>query len=168
VSRRVVEIALWILAAAALVLGGTRWRDALPAAEAPGTPPVLLSPPAPVRVPPERLGEATRGVAAGNPFRLDRAPAPLSATEMAASGADPGMPPPYQPPPPPRPQLSVSGIAGPPWRGVLEGVPGREGGVVVQRGDELGELRIRDVTATTVVVAAPDTTWRLPVRRPWQ
>lgn len=166
-SRRVAEAALWALAAAALVLGGARWRDALGAAEAAGTPPVLLSPAAPVRVGPERLREAARHVVAGNPFRLDRAPAPLSATDLAASGADPGMPHPYQPPPP-RPQLSVSGIAGPPWRAVLEGVPGREDGVVVQRGDELGDLRIRDVTATTVVVAAPDTTWRLPVRRPWQ
>ena len=58
---------------------------------------------------------------------------------------------------------------GPPWQALLEGVPGREGtAVVVRRGDVLGDLRIRDVTGTTVTVVGPDTTWRLTVRKGWQ
>lgn len=167
-SRRRLELLLWALAALVLLLGWQRWRAA-----APGSPPAsaageMAAPAEPVRVPPERLAAAARTVAGGNPFRLDRAPAPVGFPRPGEEGMQPGMPPPYEPPPPPRPPLAVSGIAGPPWRAVLEGVPGREGGVVVQRGDELGELRIRDVTATTVVVAAADTTWRLTVRREWQ
>jgi hypothetical protein len=117
-------------------------------------------------VPAARLAAAARDVMGGNPFRLDRAPAPIGFAQPTAGPY--AAPPSYEPPPPPRPQLAVSGIMGPPWQAVLEGVPGREGGVLVRKGDVLGELRIRDVTQTVVVVSAPDTTWRLSVRRPWQ
>ncbi|HEY0014670.1 MAG TPA: hypothetical protein VGC13_00065 [Longimicrobium sp.] len=167
---RRMEMILWILALLALVLGISRWRRAEPEVQAP--PSALTATPAePRRVPRDRLEAAAQSVAGGNPFRLDRVPAPLGFNQPGA-GMMPGMPgmmpPPYEPPPPPRPQLFVSGIIGPPWQAMLEGVPGREGAVVVKRGDVLGDLRIREITQTVVVVASPDTTWRLPVRRPWQ
>jgi hypothetical protein len=164
-SRRRMEALLWILALAVALLGAQRWRRAEPAGTA--APDLLAaSPPAPRRVPAARLEAAAAAVTGGNPFRLDRIPAPVGFNQPG--GMMPGIPD-YTPPPPPRPQLAVTGIVGPPWQAVLEGVPGREGaGVVVRRGDVLGELRVRDVTATTVVVSAPDTTWRLTVRRPWQ
>ena len=159
------EAALWALALLVLVAGGQRWRHAVPVADPPAGAAATV-PPEPRVVPPARLAAAGRAVTGGNPFRLDRAPAPIGFNQPP--GMMPGMPGPYVPPPPPRPQLSVTGIVGPPWQAVLEGVPGREGtGVVVRRGDVLGDLRIRDVTRTTVVVSAPDTTWRLTVRR-WQ
>lgn len=167
-SRRHAEVLLWALAALVLLLGWHRWRSAEPEGGPARTLAALAAPAEPALVRRERLSEAARTVAEGNPFRLDRAPAPSGFPRPGEEGMYADAPPPYEPPPPPRPQLSVSGIAGPPWRAVLEGVPEREGGVVVQRGDVLGELRIRDVTATTVVVAAPDTTWRLTVRRQWQ
>lgn len=168
---RRLEMMLWVLAALVLLLGWQRWRGAEPEVQAP--PSALSAIPAePRRVPPARLAEAAQSVVGGNPFRLDRAPAPIG---FAQPGTDPGMmggmmgaPPVYEPPPPPRPQLAVSGIVGPPWRAVLEGVPGQESGILVKPGDAFGELRIREVTQTTVVVSAPDTTWRLSVRRPWQ
>lgn len=165
------EALLWMLALVFAVLGGARWRRAEPAAQAP---PAALgaTPPEPRRIPRARLAEAGRSVVGGNPFRLDRAPAPLGFNQpdpgMGMPGMMPGMPPPYTPPPPPRPQLLVSGIVGPPWQALLEGVPGREGAVVVKRGDVLGDLRVRDITESVVVVASPDTTWRLTVRTPWQ
>lgn len=168
-TRRRAEALLWLAALVLLAVGASRWRAAAPAP--PGAVPSALSltPPEPARVGAERLSDAVRTVAGGNPFRLDRVPAPVPFGEPAAGdGFGGGMPPPYEPPPPPRPPLAVSGIAGPPWRAVLEGVPGREGGVVVQRGDVLGELRVRDVTSSTVVIAAPDTVWRLTLRRQWQ
>jgi hypothetical protein len=169
VSRRHAEAALWLLAAVLLAVGASRWRGAALAESPAAATAVGTVPPEPVRVPAERLSAAARTVAGGNPFRLDRAPAPVGFAQPEDGGMmGGGMPPPYQPPPPPRPPLAVSGIAGPPWRAVLEGVPGRDGGVVVQRGDVLDDLRIREVTATTVVVAAPDTVWRLTLRRTWQ
>lgn len=168
-SRRRMEALLWALALAVLLPGGTRWRRAEPAAEAP--PAARDAAPAePRRVPRERLASAAASVAGGNPFRLDRAPAPIGFQQPPAPGMPgtfPGMAP-YEPPPPPRPQLLVSGIVGPPWQAMLEGVPGREGAVVVRQGEVLGELRIREITRSVVVVASPDTTWRLTVRTPWQ
>lgn len=156
---------LWVLALLVAVLGGQRWRRAAPDAHPPPSA-LRASPPEPRALPRDRLAAAGRALTGGNPFRLDGVPAPIGFNQPA--GMMPGMPGPYVPPPPPRPPLAVTGIVGPPWQAVLEGVPGREGtGVVVRRGDVLGDLRIRDVTRTTVVVSAPDTTWRLTVRR-WQ
>jgi hypothetical protein len=167
-SGRRMEALLYALALAAALLGVLRWRGAEPVA-APAPDALAAAPAEPPRVPPERLAEAARAVTGGNPFRLERAPAPIgfaqpAADPFAAAGAMTA----YESPPPPRPPLAVSGIVGPPWQAVLEGVPGREGGVLVRRGDVLGDLRIRDVSQTEVVVSAPDTTWRLSVRKPWQ
>lgn len=161
------ELLLWMLALVTLLLGWQRWRRAEPVA---AVPPGALeaTPPEPRRVPAARLEAAARAVAGGNPFRLDRVPAPIGFNRPDMPGTTFGEPPPYAPPPPPRPQLAVTGIAGPPWQALLEGVPGHEGrSVVVRRGDVLGELRIRDVTGTTVTVTSPDTTWRLTVRKGW-
>lgn len=162
---RRLEALLWILALLVVLLGWQRWRHAAPEAEsAPGA--LRATPPEPRPVSRERLVAAGRAVVGGNPFRLDRAPAPIGFNQPGMMM--PGMQPVYVPPPPPRPPLAVTGIVGPPWQAVMEGIPGREGtSVVVRRGDVFGDLRIRDVTRTTVVVSAPDTTWRLTVRR-WQ
>lgn len=167
-SGRRMEALLWTLALAVALLGWTRWRRAEPAARAPASA-LWAAPPAPRRVAADRLAEAARAVAGGNPFRLDRAPAPLGFNQPGTGMPGMGMvPPPFVPPPPPRPQLFVSGIVGPPWQAMLEGVPGREGAVVVRQGDVLGDLRVREITESAVVVASPDTTWRLAVRKPWQ
>lgn len=165
-SRRYVEIALWVLALAFAGLGWRRWKEAeiqpSPAARA-------AIPPAPevgAPLPGDTLAAAARTVAAGDPFRLDRAPAPIGFSSQQQLA--PGTPPPPPPPPRYRPPLAVSGIVGPPWQALLEGVPGRNGAVVVARGDTLARLRIRSIDRDLVVVQGPDTTWRLTVRKPWQ
>lgn len=96
----------------------------------------------------------------GDLFRASRTPSPVT-----FANAIEGAPPP--PPKPPKPPLAVSGIIGPPWEAILEGVPGREGGVVVRRGDALGELRVQSVRRDTVVIQGADMTWRLTVRKAW-
>ncbi len=104
------------------------------------------------------LGDAVRRIVASDPFRLDRRPAelPFGVT----------------PPTPITPQRrvaqapQVSGILGPPWRAALEGVPGREGGVLVASGDTVGAWRVVQVRRDSIVIQAPDTTWRLAVRKP--
>lgn len=104
---------------------------------------------------------AASQLVAEDPFRAARHPSPI-AYRPDIEGA---------PPPPPRasrPALGVSGIVGgPPWSAVLEGVPGREGGALVQAGDTLGGLKVRMVRRDTVVITGMDTTWRLIVRRAW-
>ncbi|HEY0025322.1 MAG TPA: hypothetical protein VGB24_20710 [Longimicrobium sp.] len=169
-TRRRWERVLWAAALAVALGGWLRWRDAVPrvrpvpagVAGAPGDPP---------RPAPGRLAAAARSVAAANPFRLDRVPAPVGYSRPLAGPMGMGtMPPPptYTPPPPPRPALAVTGIVGPPWQALLEGVPGREGAVAVRAGTVLGDLRVRSVTRDRVVVAGADTSWTLSVRKPWQ
>jgi hypothetical protein len=110
------------------------------------------------------VGDVTHAAAAlvaTDPFRAARHPSPI-AYRADLEGA----------PPPPmraqRPALAISGIiGGPPWSAVLEGVPGREAGTVVQSGDTLGGLKVRAVKRDTVVITGMDTTWRLIVRRAW-
>jgi hypothetical protein len=172
VSRRQWERLLWVAALAAALGGWLRWRGAV--AEEPSAAAGVASAPAdPPAVSLTRLANAGRSIAAGNPFRLDRVPAPLGfprpgANPMGMGMGMPPMPEPYVPPAPPKPRLYVSGIVGPPWQALLEGVPGHEGAVPVRAGTVVGDFRIRSVTRDQVVVVGADTTWRLPVRKPWQ
>ena len=98
-------------------------------------------------------------IVARDPFRLERKPSSVAfgATPPAAVPVDPSR----------RPRLLLSGVSGPPWQAVLEGIPGREGSVVVRVGDVFGELRVRSIRRDTVVVQGADTTWKLTVRKVW-
>jgi hypothetical protein len=165
VTRRRIELLLWLLAGAAASYGWVGWhRSDLrpPAAQAAvfSQVPAVAGPPAG-----GVLSGAGRIIAANDVFRLDRAPAPL-----AFSARPPGYAGGAPPPPPPkfRPPLAVSGIVGPPWQAFLEGVPEHGGSVVVQRGDTLAGLRVRSIGPDLVVVQGADTTWRLTPRKPWQ
>jgi hypothetical protein len=163
-TRRRLEALLWALAPA-LALGA--WLRARRPIDVPAVRSAAESPApaAPNLVPRAALAAAGDAVRQGNPFRLDRAPAPVGfAADPMAIPEEPAV----APPPPERPPLAVSGIVGPPWAAVLEGVPGRDAGLLVRGGDAVGELRVRSVTRDLVVVQGPDTTWRLTVRRPWQ
>ncbi len=157
-SRRV-EIVIWVstIALIAAAVGG--WRSMGPrTAEARA--PLAMAPdlaPAPAA---SRLGVFASRIVAHDPFRLERKPAavafgsiPLVSTASAAVG--------------PRPTLVLSGVFGPPWQAVLEGIPERQGSVVVRVGDVFGALRIRSIRPDTIVVQSADTTWKLTVRRVW-
>jgi hypothetical protein len=165
VTRRRIELLLWLLAGATALTGGLRWRNAEPrpslarSAAIPTAPAVAAPPPA------GSLAMAVRLSTARDVFRLDRSPAPLPFTAQPA-GFEDGAPPP--PIPTFRPPLAISGIVGPPWQAFLEGVPGRDASVVVQPGDTLAGLRIRAIGPDLVVVQGADTTWRLTLRKPWQ
>ena len=104
------------------------------------------------------LGDLARRVALNDPFRFDRRPSSVpfgtvASEERVAERYTARAP-------------EVSGIVGPPWRAALEGVPGREGGVLVEVGDTLAGWRVVAVRRDTIVIQAKDTTWRLAVRRP--
>jgi hypothetical protein len=153
------EIVAWTIAAMASTAGGLGWCGGSRESTVARTTTVRLVPAIPPTDAQILAAHASRTVS-GDPFRLERRPAsvafgaaPASPTPPSSSG--------------PRPPLVVSGIVGPPWRAVLEGMPGREGSTVVVEGESFGELRIRSIRGDTVVVAGRDTTWRLVVRRPW-
>jgi hypothetical protein len=85
---------------------------------------------------------------------------------VAYSPALEGLAPPE--PKAPRPTLVLRGIiGGPPWSAILEGIPGRQGSVVLRRGDTVAALVVRAVRRDTVVIEGADTTWRLTVKRSW-
>lgn len=108
------------------------------------------------------LPDAAATIAESAPFRLDRRPASVP------YGHEPVERDLQQPTPPPSPTLFLSGIiGGPPWEAIVEGLPGGEGGVLVYAGQTLGDLRVVSIQPDTVVVAGPDTTWVLTLRRPW-
>jgi hypothetical protein len=47
-------------------------------------------------------------------------------------------------------------VGGPPWIAVLSGLPGVSGDRVVRIGDRFDAIQVRDISATTVEIAAPD------------
>lgn len=153
--RRLDQI-LWGLTGAVLLggalLAGTTARSlrtaawALPAAD---------GAPSPER---SNTGDLARQISLGDPFRFDRRPSLVpfgtAPTEQSVVARYTARAP------------EVSGIVGPPWRAALEGVPGREGGVLVGVGDTLAGWRVVALRRDTIVIQAKDTTWRLAVRRP--
>jgi len=112
----------------------------------------------------DSLHAAATSVADHDPFRVDHQP-----SSVAYRPALEGVAPPPPVPKPPKPRLLLAGIiGGPPWEALLDSVPGRDGSVLVRKGDTLGGLRVRSIGRDTVIVQGVDSTWRLIVRQPWQ
>lgn len=66
---------------------------------------------------------------------------------------------------PPKPALVVSGIVdGATPLVVLEGIPGRDGPVLLGVGDTLAGLKIRRIRGGSVTITGLDTTWVLTIR----
>lgn len=164
IARRV-EIAIWIGAIALATLAGARGHAVASALSqsAPRTARyeawgVVSSP---LNMAPGTLTAASDTLVARNPFRLDRKPSDV--VYDPAMGVVPPAPPTVT-----RPPLAVVGIVGgPPWEALVEGIPGRQGSVLVRRGDTLGGLRVRSITRDIVRISGMDTVWTLPVRRAW-
>ena len=117
-------------------------------------------------IPTDSVRAAAARIAVHDPFRLDHHPASVPYTLGGEPGAQHAPPP---APKPPKPHLALSGIVGgPPWSAILDSVPGRDGSVLVQKGDTLGGLKVRSVGRDTVIVQGADTVWKLIVKRPWQ
>jgi hypothetical protein len=109
----------------------------------------------------EEITKAVDEVVNGNIFQREQESGP---PEQVVKQLQPEPP---RPPAPPKPPLQLRGvIGGPPWDAVLEGVPGRQAGVVVRLGDHVGGLGIVALKRDTVVVEGFDTTWTLTMRRP--
>jgi hypothetical protein len=124
--------------------------------------PIVTAAAEPRRLDADSIAQAVAYVGANDPFRLSRHPA-----TVAYSPALEGLAPP-QAARAPRPNLVLVGIVGgPPWSAILDGLPGRDGSVLVRRGDSLGTLVVRAVGRDTVVIKGADTTWRLTVKRAW-
>jgi hypothetical protein len=159
---RIAEPVLWGTTALVALVAGVRAHQASSEPAAPA-PVVWTLPREADRPDPDSLVAAAHRVSRSDPFRLDRRPADVPFGATAAVGTP-------SPPAPgiARPKLSLSGtVGGPPWVALLDGVPGREGSVLLRVGDTLGGLKARAVTATTATISGFDTTWKLTLKRPW-
>lgn len=104
----------------------------------------------------DSLDGLARAIVQRDPFRLDRRPADVRfGTEPFRLVESPRLP---------RPPLRLTGIlGGPPWRAILEGIPGRDGSLLVRAGDSTGPLRVQSVGRDSMVISGLDTTWILRV-----
>jgi hypothetical protein len=161
-APRRVMIALWTITLVFIVIAGMRIRTVMTAAPRRSSPSIALAPRSPRVESPKALAAAAELLVARDPFRLERRPAAVAYNPGVENSAPP-------PPRPARPTLVVTGIiGGPPWEAVLEGIPGRQGSVLVRRGDTLAGLRVRAVGKDSVRIVGMDTTWILTIRRTWQ
>lgn len=160
--RRVTEFTLWVATLSLSILAGVRSRGVITSIPNAGSHTLVAVPRPAMRERPDVLLAASEGLVARDPFRLERRPSAVPYNPALGTVPSPA-------PRPPRPTLAVTGIlGGPPWEALLEGVPGRQGSVLVRRGDTLGGLHIRSVTKDTVWIRGMDTTWVLSLRRVWQ
>jgi len=134
-----------------------RHADAASMAGAP-LPVFLLSSPRPSG---DSLESAAGVVARQNLFRLDR-------TEADPTSVSAPMMPTMTAPMMSRPRLQLRGIlGGPPWDALVEGVPGRDGAVVLRVGQTMSGITLRAVRRDSAFASGFDTTWALSLRRVW-
>lgn len=107
------------------------------------------------------LSELVRLAQAETPFRVGGLPPRIR------YGAQPPVPV-SQVPREPRPVLQLSGIL---WgrepAALVEGIPGREGAVVLHLGESAGSIKVVQLTETVARLSGMDTVWTLTVREPW-
>ena len=160
-NARTLERALWSVTVLTLIGGCAIWRatSATPAPTAPR--PLRAAPRWMDDLGGDGLARAGKELTEADPFRFDRQPAAVRyRPELEA----PAGPPP--PPSPPKPVLVLRGIiGGPPWDAMVEGIPGRQGAVLVHRGDTLSGLTVSAVGRDTVTIHGSDTTWKLFMKR---
>jgi hypothetical protein len=155
------KLPLAIAAVALLSVGA--WTTVIPASAA-GARGTDISAPTPASVDTAALAILAGRLRAHNPFRLDHQPAAVRYNPW-----EPVVPPAPPPPAPVRPPLALAGLlGGPPWNALIEGIPGRESGVLLQLGDSANGVRFVALRGDTVVLAAFDTTWSLTARRAWR
>jgi len=157
----IAERVLWSVTAVAALAAVVGVRAAR-ATAATAPPPMPAAAVEPRRLHPDSVAHAVAAFVANDPFRLSRQPA-----TVAYAPALEGLAPPTVARPP-RPSLVLRGIVGgPPWSAILDGVPGRDGSLLMRRGDSAGTLVVRAVGRDTVIIKGADTTWRLTVKRSW-
>jgi hypothetical protein len=152
-----------ILFAAAIILASgaaVAWRVTLRGDTTP-TASTSAFPSLPIRPRAQVLREAARVTVGSNLFRLSRSPADVRFARRVPVAAFQAAPPPRV-----RPRLVLKGIVGgPPWRAILDGLPGAPPGTIVATGGVFETLTIAAITRDTVVVQGADTTWRLTLSR---
>jgi hypothetical protein len=164
---RVIGVA-WALAVMTLALAVVAWSTAMPVVIPEGSIPSHgrnFSVPVFSGLDTSRLSGSATNLREHDPFRFDRTAARVRFNPSGPVG-QPGVAP---PPAPPRPVIRLVGIiGGPPWTALVEGVPGRESGVLLRIGEASGGVRVTSLAGDSGVFAGFDTVWVLRVSTPWR
>jgi hypothetical protein len=56
-------------------------------------------------------------------------------------------------------------VGGPPWQALIDGIPGQPIGAIAEQGKRFNGFLVKLVTADSVVVQGPDTSWVLSFRK---
>lgn len=155
-TRRTAAL-LWcsagLLATAAAMHGAGRYRALL--ATAP-VPPAGDAGGARRWAAPDARGEWASGTVAANPFRSTRDAAPLPFGSVAPVVLDA----------PPAPvQITVTGVAGPPWAAIVQGLPSRPQGMVLRPGQRVAGIEVVHISQAGVRLRSADSVWTVGVRR---
>lgn len=157
-----VELLLWASTVIFTAVSVVQWQEEFVAHQASQTP-AHVAPGDVSYWSADSLSQLAQGVYGANPFRLERRPSAVRFDPAAGS-----FPVTITPPRPAPPVLRLSGIlGGPPWQAVIEGIPGKGGSTLAVSDETFGDLRIVRVTRDSVIIAGPDTTWKLSVRKSW-
>lgn len=160
-SGRLVERTLWTGAAAVAIAALFALRAGAGDVNGLTIPALPAVAPAPQRPTTDSLEEAVGVISEHNLFRPERA----MADEQQAAPVAMGMP---MPPAVNRPRLVLRGVlGGPPWDAVIDGIPGREGAVVIRAGQSVAGVTVRTIRRDTVHARGFDTTWTLTLGRSW-
>jgi hypothetical protein len=154
-----------VLLAASLCLSGLaglRWHTAAPiTTSSPSAVMALRTAPSPPSG--DSLTEAEDLIATNDPFRLSNS-APTVRYDPANDGVNVSNG--NVALPAPRPTLVLRAIVGgPPWRAVIDGIPGQPAGAIVEQGNKFDKLVVGAVTRDSVVVKGSDTSWVLSFRK---
>jgi hypothetical protein len=157
----------WVLAVLVIAASVAAWSTAVPTVVSVNTTSTRIAgieDPAPA-VDSNDLATSAQTMLSQDPFRFDHEQTAVRfnpAGMVNQAGAIP-------PPAPARPALRLVGIiGGPPWTALVEGVPGREGGVLIRLGEETGGLRLALMRGDTAVLTGFDTTWVLRAGPTWR
>lgn len=106
---------------------------------------------------PASLDTAAKSLVDNDPF--DQSRLPTTAHTVVVSQAAPNAA-------RVRPVLTLRGIVGgPPWRAIVDGLPGALPATVVQVGDTVGGLVVRAIGTGLVTIVSKDTAWKLTLAR---
>jgi hypothetical protein len=159
----VIEIIAWAVAVMSVVSAVWAWVNSIPVAHVE----TGFIPPAPEasrHIDVKTILSASAVLRDRDPFRVERAPtsvrfgaAPVTPSEPAVETR------------PERPKLVLAGIVGgPPWMALVEGVPGREGGVILVQGETMNGIRLDRLWSDSAALSDSDTTWVLSPKRVWR
>ena len=156
------ELFLWIAAVAFAGIAVVRVRSAgVPFS--PETARSLRLPELTKPIPGDSLAALGDEVSENDVFRLARRPTRVAFDSRPA--AQPSVPLPVMPNMPIKPVLQLKAIiGGPPWQGVVDGIPGQPPGTLIRIGDKFDRFTVKSIGRDTIVMQSPDSTYRLVLR----